>query len=86
MLTICNSAKTVTLQYNSMWRVDVNTGVVSYPTTKKRYEAEDAIISGRAGKLFFVKYCAELIELVVSECSDCISKRAVHEGKSAPSL
>lgn len=33
-----------------MWKVDVNTGVVSFPTTKKRYEAEDAVLSGRAGK------------------------------------
>lgn len=43
-----NSAKTVTLQYHAMWAVDVNTGVVTYPTSKKRYEAEDAELSGRA--------------------------------------
>lgn len=42
------SAHTVTLQYHAMWKVDVNTGVVSYPTTKKRYEAEDAVLSGAA--------------------------------------
>jgi hypothetical protein len=35
-----------------MWAVDVNTGVVSFPKSKKRYEAEDAIRSGRAGELF----------------------------------
>lgn len=33
-----------------MWKVDVTTGVVSWPTTKKRYEAESATIHGRAGK------------------------------------
>lgn len=37
------------LDYHTMWRIDVNTGVVSYPTTKKRYEAEEADLSGRAG-------------------------------------
>jgi hypothetical protein len=44
-----SSAKTVTLQYHAMWKVDPASGVVSYPTTKKRYEAEDAQLSGRAG-------------------------------------
>jgi hypothetical protein len=44
-----SSAKTVTLQYHAMWKVDVNTGVVSYPTTKKRYATTDAEISRRSG-------------------------------------
>ncbi|KIN03276.1 glycoside hydrolase family 43 protein [Oidiodendron maius Zn] len=42
------NAKTVTLQYHSMWRVDINTGEVSTATSSKRYEAEHADISGRA--------------------------------------
>jgi hypothetical protein len=32
-----------------MWRIDVDTGVVSIPATGKRYEAEHAEIVGRAG-------------------------------------
>ncbi|KAK7397899.1 hypothetical protein QQX98_012734 [Neonectria punicea] len=54
----------VTLEYHSMWKVDVNTGVVSWPTTKKRYEAEDAVLLGRAA---------------VRDCDHCSSKRAVHQ-------
>lgn len=34
--------------YHAMWKVDVGTGVVSYPTTKKRYATRDAKISRRA--------------------------------------
>lgn len=49
-MSVDSGAHTVTLQYHSMWKVDVNTGVVSYPSTKKRYEAEEADLSGRAGK------------------------------------
>ncbi|KAF8862120.1 hypothetical protein BDZ45DRAFT_703171 [Acephala macrosclerotiorum] len=41
--------RTFSLQYHAMSKVDVSTLVVSCPTTKKRYEAESAIISGRAG-------------------------------------
>lgn len=44
------SAKSVTLDYHSMWAVDVNTGELSFPSTKKRYEAEEANLFGRAGK------------------------------------
>ncbi|KAB5525557.1 Arabinanase/levansucrase/invertase [Coniochaeta sp. 2T2.1] len=43
------SAKTVTLQYHAMWKVDVKTGVVSYPTTKKRYEISDVLVSRKSG-------------------------------------
>jgi hypothetical protein len=32
-----------------MWKIDVKTGVISTPSTAKRYEAEDAHLSGRAG-------------------------------------
>ncbi|OTB03937.1 carbohydrate-binding module family 35 protein [Hypoxylon sp. CI-4A] len=62
-LTINSGAHTVTIDYHDMWKVDVKTGVVSYPSTKKRYEAEHANLSGRA---------------VVRDCDSCISKRAVH--------
>ncbi len=34
-----------------MWKIDVKTGLVSSPAVAKRYEAEDAILSGRAGNL-----------------------------------
>jgi hypothetical protein len=44
-----DSAKTVTLQYHAMWKVDVNTGLVSYPTTKKRYAVGDAQMLQRSG-------------------------------------
>ncbi|KAJ4414595.1 hypothetical protein N0V82_007837 [Gnomoniopsis sp. IMI 355080] len=63
-MAVDTSAHTVTLQYHAMWAVDVNTGVVSYPTTKKRYEAEDALLSGAAS---------------VMRCEHCVSKRAVHK-------
>lgn len=37
-----------------MWKVDVNTGVVSYPSVLKRYEAEHAVLSGRTGNVLRV--------------------------------
>lgn len=46
---ILRRAHTVTIDYHSMWKVDVKTGVVSYPSTLKRYEAEHAVLSGRTG-------------------------------------
>jgi hypothetical protein len=46
-MAVSASAKTVTLQYHAMWKVDVNTGAVSYPTATKRYVVEHARISGR---------------------------------------
>lgn len=57
------SAGTLHLDYLSMWTIDVSTGVVSIPSTKKRYEAEHAKILGRAA---------------VRDCKDCMSKRHVH--------
>ncbi|KAI1080179.1 carbohydrate-binding module family 35 protein [Whalleya microplaca] len=62
-MNIDASKKTLTLDYHAMWKVDTKTGTVSYPSTKKRYEAEHAHLSGRA---------------VVKECSDCLSRRSVH--------
>ncbi|ORY72065.1 Arabinanase/levansucrase/invertase [Pseudomassariella vexata] len=67
-MNINTGAKTIQLQYHAMWKVDVNTGVVSYPATKKRYEAEDADLSGRS---------------VVKGCDHCLSKRSVHQGYSS---
>ncbi|KAI9048980.1 hypothetical protein LZ554_006829 [Drepanopeziza brunnea f. sp. 'monogermtubi'] len=58
------TAHTVALEYHAMWKVDVTTGEVSWPTTKKRYEAEAAAISGRAA---------------IKDCQGCISKRSVHQ-------
>jgi hypothetical protein len=40
-----------------MWAVDVNTGELSFPSSKRRYEAEDAILSGRAGEWFLYREC-----------------------------
>ncbi|KAI0491033.1 carbohydrate-binding module family 35 protein [Xylaria cf. heliscus] len=47
-MNINTGAKTIQLDYHSMWKVDVKTGVVSYPSTLKRYETNRAILSGRA--------------------------------------
>ena len=33
-----------------MWAVNVNTGEIKFPSTKKRYEAEEANLFGRAGE------------------------------------
>ncbi|KAK6538427.1 hypothetical protein TWF694_010012 [Orbilia ellipsospora] len=63
-MAVSTSAHTVTLQYHAMWRVDVNSGVVSYPTNSKRYDAELAKLSGRAA---------------ITTCESCVSKRAVHQ-------
>ncbi|RYC62230.1 hypothetical protein CHU98_g3977 [Xylaria longipes] len=46
-MNINAGAKTIQLDYHAMWKVDVKTGAVSYPSTLKRYEANRSIISGR---------------------------------------
>lgn len=38
----------MTLDYHAMWKVDVNTGVVSFPAAGKRYAAIDAERTGNA--------------------------------------
>ncbi|KAF4636355.1 hypothetical protein G7Y89_g1727 [Cudoniella acicularis] len=58
------TAKTFTLQNHAMWKVDATTGVVSFPTTARRYEAEDAVISGPRA---------------IMPCDKCISKRSVNK-------
>ncbi|KAJ6562406.1 Arabinanase/levansucrase/invertase [Mycena capillaripes] len=62
-LSVSTSAHTATLQYFPFWKVNPTTGVVTTSTTGKRYEAEDADMAGRAA---------------VTDCSSCVSKRAVH--------
>ena len=82
-MAVSASAKTVTLQYHAMWKVDTKTGVVSWPVSKKRYEAEHAIITGRAGELLLTQILKTSVNIspVVSNCDECISKRSVHQGK-----
>ncbi|KAI1123616.1 carbohydrate-binding module family 35 protein [Nemania abortiva] len=43
-IQVDSSTKQPTLQYHAMWKIDVGTGVVSYPSMKKRYEARDASV------------------------------------------
>uniref|UniRef100_A0A0W0GF65 Galactan-beta-galactosidase n=1 Tax=Moniliophthora roreri TaxID=221103 RepID=A0A0W0GF65_MONRR len=64
--TIDNDSKKITLQYYPMWKVDPKTGVVSFPTTRKRYEAEHADLKLRSRAA------------IIGRCEDCASKQAVH--------
>lgn len=75
MLKSLFRAKTVTLDYYDMWKVDVKTGVVSTPTVAKRYEAEDAIISGRAGNLIAPTLLpmSQIHVIEITNCDHCIS-------------
>lgn len=61
----------------------MNTGEVTYPTSKKRYEAEDAFLTGRAGMFFVSSNLSHFIDglTAVADCEDCISKRSVHRGE-----
>ncbi|KAM3075048.1 hypothetical protein ACMFMF_005730 [Clarireedia jacksonii] len=68
-MVIDSSNKTLTLEYHSMWKVDVSTGIISFPTVAKRYEAEHAKLSG----------CA-----TISHCAHCIRKRAVYGSTGSP--
>ena len=47
-----------------MWRVDVNTGVVTYPSTVQRYEAADAHITGRSSKSLRLPRLSYLFTLI----------------------
>ncbi|KAK8133839.1 family 43 glycoside hydrolase [Apiospora sp. TS-2023a] len=49
--------KKVTLQYHAMWKVDPVTGVVSYPTTRRRYAAGEAEVAGGRGPVAKAKWC-----------------------------
>ncbi|KAI8630321.1 carbohydrate-binding module family 35 protein [Xylariaceae sp. FL1651] len=46
-MNINSGSKTVQLDYHSMWKVDVKTGAISYPSTLKRYEANHSVLSDR---------------------------------------
>ncbi|KAH8205160.1 hypothetical protein TruAng_000725 [Truncatella angustata] len=48
-LKVDSSKKTVWMDWHDMWKIDVNTGVVSFPTTKKTYAAEHSQLSKRSG-------------------------------------
>ncbi|KAL9095072.1 MAG: hypothetical protein Q9165_002674 [Trypethelium subeluteriae] len=47
-MSVNTGAKTIALQYYSMWKVDPNTGVVSTPSSSAKYSASVASVSGRA--------------------------------------
>ncbi|CAG8978851.1 hypothetical protein HYALB_00008506 [Hymenoscyphus albidus] len=47
-IKVNSGAKTLTLDYHAMWKVDVKTGVVSFPAAGKRYAALDAERSGNS--------------------------------------
>lgn len=72
-MTVDTGNKRVTLDYHAQWKIDVNTGEVSFPSQKRRYEAEHAEIVGRAA---------------VADCGHCLSKRGVHKSMwlSVPSF
>jgi hypothetical protein len=42
-------SKNVTLEYHDLWKIDVETGIVSYPTTQKRYEPDHDQLSKKSG-------------------------------------
>ncbi|KAI9667390.1 MAG: hypothetical protein M1821_000205 [Bathelium mastoideum] len=46
-MSVNTGAKTITLQYYSMWKIDPNTGVVSTPTSSAKYPTSAASVSGR---------------------------------------
>lgn len=66
-MKVDEQGKRVTLEYHAQWKIDVNTGEVSVPSQKRRYEAEEAAISGRAA---------------VAHCDHCLNKRGVHQMSS----
>ncbi|KFY31968.1 hypothetical protein V493_00636 [Pseudogymnoascus sp. VKM F-4281 (FW-2241)] len=76
-LTIVGSGRTAYIYMGDAWSkgsaasnyiwLPMTTGVVSTPKTKKQYKAEHGLFTGRAA---------------VTDCSDCISKRAVHNIRS----
>jgi hypothetical protein len=66
-MIVDTSNASVTLDYYEMWSIDPQTGVITTPSSKKRYEAEQGRLSGRS---------------TVTDCDHCISKRAVHNIRS----
>ncbi|PQE04672.1 glycosyl hydrolase family 43 protein [Rutstroemia sp. NJR-2017a BBW] len=83
-----SGAKRLTLEYHDMWKVNVSTGLVSFPTVARRYEAESAELSGRAGEdavhftlLLFVLFLIiqQLEQIVIT-----VSANALFMGAPAP--
>jgi hypothetical protein len=70
-MNIDSKNKKLTLDYHPQWKIDVATGEVSWPKKKRRYEAEDASVEGRAA---------------IADCEHCLSKRGVHESKFSASI
>jgi hypothetical protein len=68
-ISVDSNGKKLTLEYYAQWKIDVNTGVVSFPKQTRRYEAEHASLEGRA---------------TVADCKHCLSKRGVHESECIP--
>ena len=67
--TPLQSAKTVTVQYYPMWKVDPSTGLVTTSTATARYSASSGTLSGRA---------------ILTDCSQdshshCLSTRSVQD-------
>ncbi|EHK96102.1 hypothetical protein M7I_8216 [Glarea lozoyensis 74030] len=48
-IKVDGSKKTLTLDWHAMWKVDVKTGVVSFPKAGRRYEVADAEVIGKRG-------------------------------------
>lgn len=46
-INVDSSNKTLSLDYHAMWKVDVNTGVVTFPAAGKRYIGQEARVSKR---------------------------------------
>ncbi|KAK4109842.1 carbohydrate-binding module family 35 protein [Canariomyces notabilis] len=43
-IQVDSRTKRATLEYHAMWKVDVETGIVSYPTPRRHYKAQDASV------------------------------------------
>jgi hypothetical protein len=70
-MNVDSKDKRVTLEYHAQWKIDVGTGEVSFPSQKRRYEAEHATISGRAA---------------VAHCEHCLNERGVHKMSSGSTV
>jgi beta-xylosidase len=67
-MSVDASAKKVTLDYHAQWKLNVETGEVVLPSRKRRYEAKNAVVGGRA---------------VVARCEQCSHGIGVHAGRSS---
>jgi hypothetical protein len=84
-MTVNTGSHAVTLQDYAYWKVSPTTGVVTTSSTGKRYEAEDAVIYGRAGKHDNLEVLVIMLGAnsgsAVTDCQTCVSKRSVHKSK-----